>query len=173
MSDAEAIFELVNHFASRGLMLPKRLVGVFEQLREFTIVEDDEGNLLGCGALRLMWYDLAEIRSLAIAERAHGTGLGRQICQALIAEARELELGRLFALTYQVGFFEKLGFHVVDKAIFPQKVWLDCQACPKQDCCDEIAVLMVLDESRVVATSELMEEPISGRKQIVLPVRAS
>ncbi|MGE0493997.1 MAG: N-acetyltransferase [Vulcanimicrobiota bacterium] len=173
LSDAEAIHQVVNHFAQKGLMLPKRLVEVFEQIREFTIAESDDGELLGCGALRLMWYDLAEVRSLAIHEKAHGTGLGRRITEALIEEARELELGRVFALTYQVGFFEKLGFEVVSKNIFPQKVWLDCQACPKQDCCDEIAVLRVLDPSKVLPASELLEEPISGRRQIVLPVRAS
>ena len=79
LSDAEAIHQIVNHFAQKGLMLPKRLVEVFEQIREFTIAEDDQGELLGCGALRLMWYDLAEVRSLAIHEKAHGTGLGRRI----------------------------------------------------------------------------------------------
>lgn len=173
LQDAEGIANLVNHFASRGLMLPKRLVEVFEQIREFVVAENEEGELLGCGALRLMWYDLAEVRSLAISEAAHGQGLGRRITEALIQEARDLGLARVFALTYQQGFFEKLGFAVVQKSIFPQKVWLDCQGCPKKNCCDEIAMLLVLDEARAGTPSKFMEDTISGRKQLLLPVAES
>lgn len=170
LQDAEAIATLVNYFAAQGLMLPKRLVEVFEQIREFVVAEDPAGHLLGCGALRLMWHDLAEVRSLAISQAAHGQGLGRRITEALVSEARELGLARVFALTYQVGFFRKLGFEVVPKNIFPQKVWLDCQGCSKRNCCDETAVLLVLDEGRAQRHSTLMEETVSGRKQMLLPL---
>lgn len=148
VGEARAIADLVNHYARQGQMLPKSLLQVYEFVRDFVVAVDENGELLGCGALRLMWHDLAEVRSLAISEKAKGKGIGRRIVEALIVEARELDLARVFALTYQTTFFEKLGFHVVEKSIFPQKVWLDCKGCPKQNCCDEIAVLFVLDEER-------------------------
>lgn len=148
VGEAKAIADLVNHYARQGLMLPKSLLQVYEYVRDFVVAVDASGRLLGCGALRLMWHDLAEVRSLAIDERAKGQGLGKKIVQALLEEARGLDLARVFALTYQMEFFERLGFHVVDKSIFPQKVWLDCKGCPKQNCCDEIAMLYVLDVAR-------------------------
>lgn len=147
-NDARAITELINYYAEQGLMLPKSLLEVYEHLREFVVVEDEEGAIVGCGALRLMWHDLAEIRSLAIAESAQGQGLGRRIVDTLLDEAHELQLARVFVLTYQLGFFNKMGFEIVPKQIFPQKVWLDCKACPKQHCCDETAMILVLDEER-------------------------
>jgi len=148
IGEAQAITDLVNHYARNGLMLSKTLLQVYEYVRDFVVAVDEDGTILGCGALRLMWHDLAEVRSLAVHERAQGLKLGRRIVEALIAEARTLDLARVFALTYQRDFFEKLGFHVVEKEIFPQKVWLDCKGCPKQSCCDEIAMLYVIDPDR-------------------------
>ena len=145
LADAPAISDLVNHYAQRGLMLPKSLVQVFESLREFVVAVEEEGTVLGCGALRLMWHDLAEIRSLAVDEQAQGLGGGRRLVEALIRDAGAIGLSRLFALTYQQGFFERLGFQTCSKEIFPQKVWADCQACPKRHHCDEIAMLLHLD----------------------------
>jgi amino-acid N-acetyltransferase len=154
IADAPAIGALVNQYAARGLMLPKSQVQVYESLREFVVAVDDAGTVLGCGALRLMWNDLAEVRSLAVDERATGTGLGRRMVEALVDEAKEMGLARVFALTYQQVFFEKLGFEVCDRDIFPQKVWLDCRACPKRHCCDEISMLLVLDPERAKLANE-------------------
>lgn len=146
--EAFAIADLINHFANRGIMLPKTPLDVFQALREFIVAVDEDGTLLGCGALRLMWDDLAEVRSLAVHKDAQGKGLGRKIVKMLIEEGKEMRLARIFALTYQDVFFEKLGFEICSKDIFPQKVWIDCRACPKRHCCDEIAMLLVLDEAR-------------------------
>lgn len=154
LGDAEQIASLINHFAAQGLMLPKNILEVYEHIREYVVAEDETGRIVGCGALRLMWHDLGEIRSLAVAEEAQGRGVGRRIVEMLLEEARELGLACVFALTYQVPFFEKLGFRVVPKAIFPQKVWLDCQLCPKRHCCDETAMILVLDEERAEAGSK-------------------
>ncbi len=163
LGDAEQIAQLVNHFAAQGLMLPKNILDVYEHIREYVVAEDEGGRVVGCGALRLMWHDLGEIRSLAVSEQAQGQGVGRRIVEKLLEEARELELARVFALTYQVPFFEKLGFRVVPKAIFPQKVWLDCQLCPKRHCCDETAMILVLDEERAAeAAQEWVELPFEG-----------
>lgn len=174
IADAPAIGALVNQYAARGMMLPKSQVQVYESLREFVVAVDEEGTVLGCGALRLMWNDLAEIRSLAVDERATGTGLGRRMVEALVDEAKEMGLARVFALTYQQVFFEKLGFEVCDRDIFLQKVWLDCRACPKRDCCDEIAMLLVLDPARAKLANEEarrqaaeMEMPVVARGPII------
>lgn len=148
LADAPAITELINHFAKQGLMLPKSLVQVYEHLREFLVAEEEDGTIVGCGALRLMWHDLAEIRSLAIAERAQGKGIGRRIVEQLIEEARTMGLARLFVLTYQEEFFRRVGFEVVAKQYFPQKTWADCRACPKRHACDEIAMILILDPAR-------------------------
>lgn len=148
LADVPAITNLINHFAADGMMLPKTLLQVFEALREFVVAVDEDGTVLGCGALRLMWHDLAEVRSLAVHESAHKKGIGRMIVEQLIKEGQQMGLARIFALTYQEVFFEKLGFETCEKDIFPQKVWSDCRACPKRHCCDEIAMILVLDAER-------------------------
>ncbi len=154
LADAQAITELVNHFALQGQMLPKTLLQVFEYLREFVVAVDIENNVLACGALRLMWYDLAEVRSLAVHEKAQGLGLGRRVVDALVEEGQQMGLARIFALTYQTTFFARLGFSECERDIFPQKVWADCSACSKRDCCDEIAVMLILDEERAALGNE-------------------
>ncbi|MBT9581858.1 N-acetyltransferase [bacterium] len=171
LEDVPGIAELVNNYANQGLMLSKRQVDLYEQVREFVVVVTSAQQLLGCGALRLVWHNLAEVRSLAIAEVAKGTGLGRRIVDELLKEASQLGLAKVFALTYQVDFFEKLGFHVVDKSGFPQKVWLDCNLCPKQTCCDEVAVLRILNPNATnVDPPELVKEWTSGKEILQLRV---
>lgn len=172
LSDVPAIAELVNGYAAKGLMLSKRQVDLYEQVREFVVVSTSQGELLGCGALRLVWHNLAEVRSLAISEEAQGLGLGRRIVDELIKEAEQIGLARVFALTYQVEFFEKLGFGVVeDKSVFPQKVWLDCNHCPKQSCCDEIAVMRILNPSATLEDPpELIHEWKTGKEILELRV---
>lgn len=154
LADAQAITDLVNHFALQGQMLPKTILQVFEYLREFVVAVDSENNVLACGALRLMWHDLAEVRSLAVHSSLQGKGVGRRIVEALVAEGREMGLARIFALTYQTQFFAKLGFHECERDIFPQKVWMDCSACDKRHACDEIAVMLVLDAHRAALANE-------------------
>lgn len=172
LGDVPGIAELVNGYAAQGLMLSKRQVDLYEQVREFVVVETSDQQMLGCGALRLVWHNLAEVRSLAISDQARGMGLGRRIVEELIQEARQLGLAKVFALTYQVSFFEKLDFQVVDKAGFPQKVWLDCNLCPKQTCCDEIAVLKILDPVKAAQEDppELLHEWKTGKEILQLRV---
>ena len=131
---------LINSYASRGLMLPKSLDQLYQNLRDLVVVEVS-GEVVGCGALHVMWHDLAEIRSLAVAEPYTGNGVGRQIVTQLLAEARELGVPTVFALTYQVEFFERLGFHKVAKETLPRKIWTDCLNCPKFPDCDETALV--------------------------------
>lgn len=111
-----------------------------------------ENLFAGCGALHVLSplpgaVDLGEIRSLAVDARFHGNGVGRLIVQELLRDARVLGLPRVFVLTYQKEFFERLGFVEVDKATMPQKVWGECIDCPKFPNCDEIAMILDLEAS--------------------------
>lgn len=145
VDDAPRILRLVNELASRQLMLPRSPVSVIENIRDYTIAEVD-GKFAGCGALHVIWTDLAEIRSLAVDPAAQSQGLGRRIVERLVVEAERLGIARLFAFTYVPGFFDKMGFHVVEHASMPHKVFHDCMNCPKFNACDEIAMLRVLKE---------------------------
>src|SRR5205823_6394883 len=100
--------------------------------------------LLGCGALHFCTPQIAEIRSLAVADEAKTKGVGRKLVEALVEEARHYELDAVFAFTYVAEFFEKVGFHTVERGVLPLKAWKDCLRCPKFHACDEIAVLRVL-----------------------------
>lgn len=145
ISDVENIHALVNGYAAEGLMLPRARNVLYECIREFVIAEED-GEFLGTGALHIIWEDLAEIRTLAIKKDSRCIGIGRRIVDALIEDARLLGIKRVFALTYQVEFFEKCGFHIVSKDELPHKVWKECINCPKFPNCDEIALLRELED---------------------------
>lgn len=146
VDDIHRILELVNGLAADQLMLPRSPGSVIENLRDFVVAEI-EGEFAGCGALHLVWTDLAEIRSIAVDPKAHKRGLGRLLADELIRDAEQLGVARLFAFTYVPGFFEKLEFKVVEHSSLPHKVFSDCLNCPKFHACDEIAMLRVLKES--------------------------
>ncbi len=143
VNDTPQIAELVNHYARLGEMLPRPLLYLYQGIRDFVVAEED-GQIIGCGALRVMWSDLAEIRSLAVADSHRRRGVGALIAGELIAEAERLGLTRVFALTYQVAFFESIGFQEVPKESLPQKSWTDCLTCPKVTMCDEVPVMLEL-----------------------------
>jgi len=144
VKDAEPIRRLVNYYAERGRMLHRSLESIYDALREFIVAEVD-GEIVGCAAVDLFWADLAEIKSLAVAQASCGRGVGTRLVRAAIDDARRLGVKRLFALTYEKEFFERLGFEVVDRDALPEKVWRECVACPKLDACDEIAMMLQLD----------------------------
>lgn len=144
VADVPAMGSLVNAYAAQGLMLPKTDAQLYNNVRDF-VVADAEGTIVGCGGLKVTWHDLAEIMALAVAPAFAGRGIGTQLVLPLIEEARTLGIPTVFSLTYQIGFFAKLGFEVVPKTILSQKVWQDCAFCPKQDCCDETAMILKLE----------------------------
>lgn len=143
IADVKDIQKLLMTFASRGDMLSRSLSELYESLRDF-YVSEEEGVLLGAAALHIVWEDLAEVRSVAVSEDAGRKGLGSQLVQACIAEARAIGLKRIFCLTYKPDFFGKHGFRLVDKAELPHKVWGDCIKCPKFPDCDENAMILDL-----------------------------
>ncbi len=125
INDVKEIQKLLTEFASRGDMLSRSLSELYEALRDFYVFVED-GKLLGTTALHIVWEDLAEVRSVAVVEDVGRRGIGTQLVQTCIDEARELGLKRLFCLTYKPEFFGKLGFRLVDKSELPHKVWGDC-----------------------------------------------
>ena len=143
IGDALHIFKLVNYYANQGQMLPKSQNQVYQNLRDYVIAERD-GHFIGCGALHILWEDLAEIRSLAVLPEEQGKGVGRAMVHYLLGEAEELGLPLVFALTYVPQFFLKLGFRLIDKDELPRKIWVDCINCIKFPHCDEIAVILDL-----------------------------
>jgi amino-acid N-acetyltransferase len=143
ISDVKDIQKLLTNFASRGEMLSRSLSELYDSLRDFYIAEE-EGRVIGTSALHIVWEDLAEVRSVAVAEDAGRRGIGSQVVGACLQEARDLGLKRLFCLTYKPEFFGKFGFKVVDKSELPHKVWGDCIKCVKFPDCDEIAMILDL-----------------------------
>jgi amino-acid N-acetyltransferase len=143
ISDVKEIQKLLMTFASRGDMLSRSLSELYESLRDFYVFEEG-GVLLGAAALLIVWEDLAEVRSVAVVEDAGRKGIGSQLVQACIAEARQIGLRRIFCLTYKPDFFGKHGFRLVDKSELPHKVWGDCIKCAKFPDCDENAMIIDL-----------------------------
>lgn len=143
-TDVITMQELINVNADLGLMLPRSRNAIYETLRDFTVAEQD-GKLIGVGALHIIWDEMAEIRALAIAPEAKKQGIGRKIVSMLVEEARDLGVKQVFALTYQPGFFSKCGFTEVPKENLPHKVWKECINCPKFPNCDETAMIMNLE----------------------------
>jgi len=143
ISDVKAIYSLINSYAERDKMLFRSMADIYENLQSFTVAEVD-GNVVGCCALQIIWSDLAEIKSLAVDETNTGAGVGTMLVAAAVEQAEQFGLPQVFALTLYPGFFEKSGFKVVEKEMLPMKVWSDCAKCPKQQNCDEIAVIKKL-----------------------------
>jgi amino-acid N-acetyltransferase len=145
-TDTRAILSLIGVYAIQGLLLPRPYTQVIGKIRDFTVVEDVQGTpLAGVAALHPVGEDLAEIRSLAVREDLKGKGLGRRLVEFCLAEAEGMRFQRVFALTYETGFFGKLGFERVEKSTLPQKIWGDCVHCAKFSDCDEVAMLLTLD----------------------------
>ncbi len=140
LSDAGAIHALIDDWARRGEMLERPLGEIHEAIRDFKVARDG-GEVVGCGSLHIMGPDIAEIRSLAVREDQHGKGVGAAIVDACVDDGREMGIERVFALTYQPGFFERQGFVLANVMDFPQKVWNECVHCPFFTACREIAVV--------------------------------
>ncbi len=140
-ADVPTMQRLINGFADQGAMLHRSLSELYENIRDFFVVEE-ESAVVGCAGLHVSWKDLAELKSLAVAEPAQKRGYGRQLIQACVVEAEEIGIARVFALTYVPELFVKMNFQVVEKALLPRKVWTECVYCPKFPDCGEIAVII-------------------------------
>jgi amino-acid N-acetyltransferase len=143
LADAAAIHSLVTYWADRGDMLHRPIGEIYEAIRDFKVARFGD-QVVGCGSLHIMGPDLAEVRSLAVAEDVQGKGVGAAIVAACLEDARAFGLERVFALTYRPGFFEKQGFQLANVMEFPQKVWNECVRCPFFTNCKEVAVVLDL-----------------------------
>jgi len=153
--DIPAICDLVNAFAALNLMLPRHEHQVRAALSDFLVAAErpdgeEASRLVGCGSLIGLTPTLAEIRSLAVARDAHGQGVGGQIVVALLDLARERGLDQVCALTLRPNFFQRQGFHVIDRWGLTPKIWNECVFCPKFNRCDEIAVALNLYDPETV-----------------------
>jgi amino-acid N-acetyltransferase len=144
ISDVPLMHKLINHFAEKDEMLPRSLSELYENLRDCFVVKEGD-RLLGCVALHIFWSDLAEVRSLAVAEDSRDKGIGVELIKACMQEAKELGIPVVFCLTYRPDLFKKFEFQQVDKMELPRKVWSECYRCPKFPDCDEVALIYNLE----------------------------
>ena len=144
ISDVTQMHGLINYFASKDEMLARPLSEIYENIRDYFVVRQGE-RVIACAALHVSWSDLAEIKSLAVAEDSQEQGIGAQLVEACLREARELGIPTVFCLTYKPPFFEKFGFSQLDKMELPRKVWSECYRCPKFPDCDEVALIYHLE----------------------------
>jgi len=152
VDDAPVIHALVNSFARKEKMLPLSLGQVYERLRDFFVAER-RGRVVACGALHVVWEDLAEVRSLAVQKEYQRRGIGSALFHACIEEAPRLGVRRVFALTFVPEFFQRMGMVLVAKETLPHKVWSDCVRCPRFPNCDEVALVADLDEQGLRSSS--------------------
>ena len=150
LTDIDSISLLLKEYAQMGNLLPRTPQDIEENINNFWVIHDEnvsketEKETIACGALEQFTDELIEIRSLVVNPSSQGTGLGRILVEALTNAARQRGAKRLMALTYSVRFFERLGFEVVEKDIFPEKIWSICVNCYKFKNCDEVAVVLYL-----------------------------
>ncbi len=147
LADVPALETLMAPFVATGDLLPRSRYDLCRHIKEYVVAQEEterDQTIVACGSLKLYSETLAEIAGVAVQDDRQGRGLGRAVIETLVAEARALGLSEVFALTRKPAFFLRLGFGPAEKAQFPQKVWADCARCPRQACCDEIAVTLNL-----------------------------
>jgi amino-acid N-acetyltransferase len=115
-SDVASIRRLIDLYAKQGILLDKPTVNLYEDVQEFWVAErDTDGAIVGCGALHVMWQDLAEVRTLAVDPDCRGGGIGHHLLTKLLSTARWLGVRRVFCLTFEVAFFSAHGFVEMDE----------------------------------------------------------
>ena len=144
IQDVPQIHHLVNYFADRGEMLARSLSEIYENIRDYFVIKQGE-RVIACAALHICWADLAEIKSVAVARDSQKQGIGAQLINACLQEAKKIGVTTVFCFTYQPGFFQKLGFSQINKMEMPRKVWTECYRCPKFPDCDEVALVCKLE----------------------------
>ena len=147
VGDVPSIHELIRTFADQKLMIRRSPGELYESIREFFVAVDANGQVIGCAALHVFWEDLAELKCLAVSEKAQGQGVGRKLVEACWASAGDLEIKTVFTLTYVPDFFERCGFHQIEKAELPHKIWNECVRCPLFPNCTEVALIRSTEQA--------------------------
>ena len=138
--DAKAIQLLINESAKAQEVLPRSITDIYENIRDFFVFIKD-GEIAACGALHVSWEDLAEIRSMVVKSDSRGVGIGHELIEACVKEAKELKIKKIFLLTRKPDFFKKFGFSEIEKSLLPHKIWSDCTCCVLFPDCNEIAMI--------------------------------
>ena len=148
LQDARNIFDLVNSLSGDGTLLRRSYAEICENIRDFTVAEMVEPSIaygepvfLGCGALHLYGPHLAEVRSIVLHSEARGHGAGGAVLRSLLNEADEHGVATTCLFTRIPDFFEHFGFRVAERNAMPDKIYKDCQACPRLYACDEVAMV--------------------------------
>ncbi|MGD0647107.1 MAG: GNAT family N-acetyltransferase [Acidobacteriaceae bacterium] len=141
LQDARNIFDLVNSLSGDGTLLQRSYAEICENIRDFTIAETSEAEFLGCGALHLYGPHLAEVRSIVMKPKAKGKGAGGLLLRALVEEAEQHAVLSVCLFTRIPDFFEHFGFRVAERDAMPDKIYKDCQTCPRLYACDEVAMV--------------------------------
>jgi amino-acid N-acetyltransferase len=141
LQDARNIFDLVNSLSGDGTLLQRSYAEICENIRDFTVAETSEGEFLGCGALHLYGPHLAEVRSIVMKPESKGQGAGGLLLKALVEEAEEHAVLSVCLFTRIPDFFEHFGFRVAERDAMPDKIYKDCQTCPRLYACDEVAMV--------------------------------
>jgi amino-acid N-acetyltransferase len=141
LQDAVNIFELVNSLSGDGTLLRRSYAEICENVRDFVVAESEVGIFLGCGALHLYGPHLAEVRSIVVKPEAKGQGAGGRLLLALLEEADDQGVTSVCLFTRIPDFFFHFGFRIADRTTLPDKIYKDCQACPRLYACDEVAMV--------------------------------
>ncbi|MDR3734893.1 MAG: GNAT family N-acetyltransferase [Acidobacteriaceae bacterium] len=141
LSDATNIYDLITSLSHDGTLLPRNYSEICENVRDFVVAESESGVFLGCGALHLYGPHLSEIRSIVVKPEAKGQGAGGRILRALLEEANEQGVAAVCLFTRIPDFFFHFGFRMAERAQMPDKVYKDCQSCPRLYACDEVAMV--------------------------------
>lgn len=144
LADVPQLEALMAPYVATGDLLPRSHYDLCRHIKEYVVAQAPDGAIVGCGSLKIYSREFSEIAGLAVREDSQGAGVGRALMDTLVAEARAQGLAEVLALTRKPAFFLRLGFRPAEKSHFPLKVWADCARCPRQSCCDEIAVVLEL-----------------------------
>jgi len=170
LQDAVHLFDLVNSLSGDGTLLRRSYAEICENVRDFTVAESENGVFLGCGALHLYGPHLAEVRSIVMKPEAKGQGAGGKILRALLAEAEEQGVVCVSLFTRIPDFFFHYGFRMVDRTTLPDKIYKDCQNCPRLYACDEVAMARgVLPRVAVLGPSRFAQPELIKLQAGVIP----
>jgi amino-acid N-acetyltransferase len=147
MNEVPQIYKALEISARNGDLLPRSLGELYDSIRDFQVYLDPQGRLVGCCALHPTWEDLGEIRSLVVSEEARKQGIGRSLVNRCLEEARELGMERIFVLTFNTPFFERLRFEPISKSLLPHKIWAECIRCIHFPDCQEEALMLELPKN--------------------------
>lgn len=163
LPDAGIIEHLVRKYSGDGTLLPRPLAEISENIRDFYVAEDDDGSIVGCGALHLYGVHLAEIRSITVRNDVQKRGAGKVLIDALIWEANHQHVSCVCLFTRIPDFFAKFGFRMVERTTLPDKIYKDCLKCPRLHACDEYAMVRGdLPKFAILGPRRISETKLAG-----------